>query len=757
MNARPWRRVAAVAAGAVGIADLVRAGDVARPGRIGFLGVGVILGARYALLVGGLTLLLTVRGLLHGRRNAWILAVVASTVSVGAQPFTDADVVGLGAAAATIGVLVAGRRSFAGASDPPSTRRGLWTLTLGGAAVLVYATVGLYLLDKDFREPTALAESAWAAVRLLFTLSAPNIEPATRHGRWFVESVRFAALGVTAVAVVQIVATLAVRPSRRQHDRARVEALLSRFASTSLAPFHLLEDKSWFFASDGDAFVGYKVVGTTAVALGEPVGRPGSQGLAMGEFVAFCDRNGWAPAFHQCTPVGAALAARADLRSLKIGEEAIIDLNAWDLAAPGNKALRSAIRRIERGGARVVELPTPLDDALLDELQEVSDRWLDAAHHRERTFTVGRFDRDQVRAANELALRVEVDGQPSRILAFATLLPSFRSEEGNFDLMRRRPDAPNGAMDALFVGLIDRCRHDGKHGLNLGLAPLSGITGAGLTDRALRLLYEHGSRAFNFDGLRRYKAKWHPRWEPRYLLYRSDTDLARVARAISRAGEIGQSPGPLTRALSAIRRYPVTAALVGFASWLMAATAINRALFPHLLRQYGFGWHDLVRLQLWRLPTAQLLQTRPGWVWSNLALMLTVLVVAERRLGSIRTAAVFFLADWCSTIPILVGTRLAASLGMPAAWNIIAHRDGGPSSGAWALAGVLAVSLPSRRQQTIAGAAILVMLGAQIVVFHRLYGVQHLGAALVALALWRFWPGPTDAAVPSSSTHTLPT
>jgi phosphatidylglycerol lysyltransferase len=35
--------------------------------------------------------------------------------------------------------------------------------------------------------------------------------------------------------------------------------------------------------------------------------------------------------------------------------------------------------------------------------------------------------------------------------------------------------------------------------------------------RIARLVWEHGGRVYNFQGLRTFKNKFHPVWEPRYL------------------------------------------------------------------------------------------------------------------------------------------------------------------------------------------------------------------------------------------------
>ena len=60
-------------------------------------------------------------------------------------------------------------------------------------------------------------------------------------------------------------------------------------------------------------------------------------------------------------------------------------------------------------------------------------------------------------------------------------------------------------------------------------------------------MYERGSAAFNFRGLRTYKDKWKPRWEDRFLVYRSEVDLLPVALAVARVGEEQSLVGQFAR------------------------------------------------------------------------------------------------------------------------------------------------------------------------------------------------------------------
>jgi phosphatidylglycerol lysyltransferase len=67
--------------------------------------------------------------------------------------------------------------------------------------------------------------------------------------------------------------------------------------------------------------------------------------------------------------------------------------------------------------------------------------------------------------------------------------------------------------------------------MSLGMAPLSGLDGTALAPRWHRfggLLYRHGEHFYNFRGLRAYKEKFDPRWEPRYLATPAGLALPRI-------------------------------------------------------------------------------------------------------------------------------------------------------------------------------------------------------------------------------------
>lgn len=741
------RRSAAIAGVGAGIVDLARSAHGRHGHHLGPLGVhylgGAISGSRPFLLLSGLALVLSARSLLRAERSAWWIASIAAAVSVPVHLVQGADGVGLLASISLLAILVVGRHQFVARHDPAHARQGFFVLVAGEITVLLYGVFGLYLLGVHFDRPIGWTDALWDSGRLLFLLPATQSRPITDHGVWLLDSIRFASLSVVLVAAARLIATCAQREGRRGDEIEHARRLVEDRATSTLAPFALLDDKFWWFSDDGEAVIAYRLVGRTAVALGDPIGAPGSRTDVLRSFVEMCERNAWTPALHQLSPAGVTEAHAAGLLTVKIGEEAFIEFENWNLEDRSNKSLRSALRRVERTGARVVELERPIDAPTMDRLRSVSDAWLRTGGHRERTFSVGRFDEAYLRATTVLAVMSADD----EILAFVNVLPSYHSEYGNFDLMRRIPTAPNGVIETLFVALLKRFQSEGLRGMTLGLAPLANLDPTTLTGRALRAVYERGSTVFNFAGLRSFKDRWNPRWEPRYVATRRESDLPKVALAVSRAGELPDPRSFASRARSLLAAYPFSFGLIGVVGYLMAVGGVDHRVWRRLTVSLQLGWTDLTRLQWWRIATAPLIQTKPGLQLWNLLFLIVAVPLAEKRFGTRRAALLFALSDWVMTIPVLVVLRTAGALGVHAALVDALHRDGGSSAGAWGLVAALAITIPDR---TLRRAVLIGTIGFHVAAFgleHRLVDIQHLiamgvGAGLAATARRRDAPEP---------------
>ena len=307
-----------------------------------------------------------------------------------------------------------------------------------------------------------------------------------------------------------------------QPDMARVYEMVANTSRCSSA-LALVGDKEFLFNSECSAFLMYGDQGRTRVAMADPVGDEEKFEGLYWRFMEQAHDEGMRVAFYQ---VGAAMipvCVEMGLRIYKLGEEAMVPLNTFDLGSFELKKFRKVMNRMEREGW-LFEIWQPAEVSVrIGELRTVSDAWL--AHHdaREKGFSLGKFDASYLRRLPVAVILVE-----GRVIAFGNVWPGNGRDELSTDLMRHTPDAPNGVMDCLFVSLMLWGKQQGYQWFDLGMAPLSGLAGnqfAPLWSRIGGLIYDKGEAFYNFNGLRAWKSKFQPVWLPRYLAISNAWDL----------------------------------------------------------------------------------------------------------------------------------------------------------------------------------------------------------------------------------------
>lgn len=296
-------------------------------------------------------------------------------------------------------------------------------------------------------------------------------------------------------------------------DLARAARIIATSGNAE-ANLALLGDKALLFSESGNAFLMYGIEGASWVAMGDPVGPKAERHELVWRFREVADGHGARAVFYEVSDENLPLYIDLGFALLKLGEEAHVALADFSLEGGHRKGLRRAHRNVESEGARVEVLPAERVDAVLPELRDISDDWLAGKTTREKGFSLGRFADDYVRRFPVAIVRVH-----GRAVAFTNIWEAGR-EELSVDLMRFRPESPPGVMEYLLIELMLWGRAQDYERFNLGMAPLSGLANrqlAPLWNRIGAMLYRHGEHFYNFQGLRQYKEKFDPVWEPRYL------------------------------------------------------------------------------------------------------------------------------------------------------------------------------------------------------------------------------------------------
>jgi len=320
------------------------------------------------------------------------------------------------------------------------------------------------------------------------------------------------------------------RPRGTGADLAAAENVIA--GQTSTTPYLVfLKDKALLWNEAHTGFVMYSVQGRTWVALGDPVAPVESSPELIRAFLERCDDFDGRPVFYQVRKESLHCYADLGLSFIKLGEEAFVPLERFNLDGASGKPLRKVVHRVERGGASFRIIERSEVPAVLPALRAVSDDWLRHKGGVEKSFSLGSFIDDYV--THFPAAVVEVDG---RIVAFAVLWSGPGHVELSVDLMRHTEEAPLGTMEALLIHLMFWGRDQGYRTFNLGVAPLSGITRSPIASgwsRLAGLAYRHGDAFYNFQGLRAFKDKFHPEWQPRYLAYPGGLSLLAALADVS--------------------------------------------------------------------------------------------------------------------------------------------------------------------------------------------------------------------------------
>ncbi|MCG6925664.1 MAG: bifunctional lysylphosphatidylglycerol flippase/synthetase MprF [Acidobacteria bacterium] len=474
-----------------------------------FLPLGVLELSHFVGSVVGVGLLLLSRGIARRLDASWHLAVTGLGLGVVASLFKGGDYEEATLLALLLVVLVRARGEF----DRKAAFFG-GRFSPGWVAALV-AVVGasVWLGFFSFRHADYSRQLWWS-----FELRGD----ASRFLR--------ASVGA-AVALLAFGASRLLRPAPPELSLPSAEDLDAAAAviatqDSASACLVYMGDKAVLFDADRRGFVMYGVRGETWVALGDPVGPDEGRPGLVRAFLERCDDFDGTPVFYEVARDRLHLYADFGLSFVKLGEEARVPLRGFSLEGGGAKQLRQSLRRLEREGCDFRLLDAPEVVARLPDLRAVSDEWLSRKDAAEKGFSLGFFSDDYLRR-----LPVAVLARGPRIEAFANVWTGQRRVELSVDMMRYRETAPPGVMEALFVHLMLWGQQQGYQWFNLGMAPLSGLEESPLApwwNRIAGFLFEYGEAFYNFQGLRAYKEKFRPTWEPRYLVYPGGLALPRI-------------------------------------------------------------------------------------------------------------------------------------------------------------------------------------------------------------------------------------
>jgi len=497
----------------------------------------------------GAILIVLARGLRRGKYRAWLLALVLTSLDA-ALLIVHGLRIGPAVVCLLFALLLArARRNFTARPDPRSLTRVAQTLVIGPVVAVALGYVW-QVVDRDGQVPgTTTGARLLASALGLVGISGPVTY--TDDGAATRAAVGFAVLGA-AVLVLTILAAL--QPAGGPHpltpdEDERIRGLLERDGHLdSLSYFATRRDRTVIFSADQRAAVTYGVIGTTSLAVGDPIGNPAAWPDAIRAWLDEARSFGWTPAVLGASEKGAAIYHRAGLEVLELGDEAILHVADWSLEGRSMRGVRQAVARTTRAGvtARVARF-RDLDADLADVLVRRAEEWREGDVEQGFSMALGRFG-DPLDDTT-VVYAVDATGEPVGLLHFVP----WGRDSLSLDLMRRSRDSENGVIELLVTKLMEQAPELGITRVSLNFAVFRGVfargerLGAGPVLKLWRATLLFVSRFYQLESLYRANAKYQPEWVPRYVAYVGPTDIPRVGTAILRAESLLVLPWPLSR------------------------------------------------------------------------------------------------------------------------------------------------------------------------------------------------------------------
>jgi phosphatidylglycerol lysyltransferase len=481
--------------------------------------------ASHALAVATAAIMLfLVRGLLRGYRSAYLMTMGLLGASAVAHLLKGGDYEPSIAAIVLMALLFGVRNAFPRKGRFPVG----WNITLaaGLGALAIFLISGFTAFEKipyrhelwiTFAEKAEASRFLRGALLLAAIAGVAIVRQATRPGSVF------------------------VIPT--SDEIARAEAFARAHADSAESLTVGGADKAVWFFDDPDkpgetaAMFLFQRRGDCLLAFKDPVIADGSDPApAISAFLAYCDELDVEPVFSLISTEWMSQLHDFGFHFLKVGQEAVVPLEGFSLQGSKNAGFRRTIRHIEAAGIWYEVLQPPLDEATIDQLRSVSDAWIAGKGGHELQFSACYFSPAYLQR-NPVGIARDASG---RIVAFVNILTARSGGLSTIDFMRYIPNVADNVMDFVLIRTMQTVAEQGARSFSLGVAAFGAVgvrRGSRLVERAFHLFATKAEHIYNYKGLIRYKAKFHPDWVPRYIAFQQPWDWASALLANARLVE----------------------------------------------------------------------------------------------------------------------------------------------------------------------------------------------------------------------------
>lgn len=292
--------------------------------------------------------------------------------------------------------------------------------------------------------------------------------------------------------------------------------------------------------ADGQSYFAFRKHAGVAVALGDPVGQPGSTAATVNDFVELCDKAGLVPYIFSCGRATADVTDALGWQSVQVAEDNLIDLPTLEFKGKKWQDIRTALNKAPKEGI-TFRMVTLADESwgLVRQVEHLSQEWLGDKELPEMGFTLGGVT-EALDPDVKVGLAIGADGKVHGVTSW---MPVFGGNDEivgwTLDLMRRADGGFRATMEFLIASSCLYFKEQGAFYVSLSGAPLArseaDAESETVVEKFLDTLGGTLEPVYGFRSLHAFKAKFQPRLSPMYMAFRDEADLPRIGIAITRA------------------------------------------------------------------------------------------------------------------------------------------------------------------------------------------------------------------------------
>jgi len=497
-------------------------------------------------------LFVTARGIRLRRRRAWILATFLQSILIVTSLVRSAHLFFRGHENShvffkTLGIthllseiiilalLLRYKKLFITVADPVSRRQSIFFFLRTAFLTVLLGLLIVYFDARSFVTPVGFSQAFEITVKGLVGISGPAAFVSVHlqeRLEFFLGGLGFLLL---VSSLIKFLKPTFIKTQLSDENAVLLRELLEQDQNAdSLSYFALRENKSVVWSKNMKAAIPYSVVSGVMITSGDPIGDRESWPAAMKSFIEVSELHAWIPAIYGCSETAGEIWVReSGLDALEIGDEAVIDVSAFNLEGSPMKNVRQTINRINRlGYSAHSSIFSEIDPDFRGELNRTVMKWKRNGTERGFAMALGRFcdpqDPDSV---------ITWAQHGNEIMAVLQFVP-WGKKSLSLDVMRRSPECETGVNELMIAQTVSFSAARGYEEISLNFASFRSIfergkrLGAGPITRISHKFLVFLSRFFQMESLYRFNSKFAPEWRPRFVIFPGVGNLIKVGYAI---------------------------------------------------------------------------------------------------------------------------------------------------------------------------------------------------------------------------------